>query len=382
MLCCSCSQRAKPNDKDSSIYLSSSFVRQFSIPLEITELCPSPTPSKLQLPTSFYKADVPIVVFNPLTTPLSTLKTLNVPSHTVFVASQSPYLNDTTLQRNTLSGVLPQSPLARLLFVDPPRAVAAIQTFQSNPTSTHAIQQYQDNFTSSGIPLVTRAIRDVVDSGANTSSSAAYLRNRTAIIQLHDTLNAFKSNIEDIERSLNDIRLGINQLSGKVKEAKVRIPRDVLTSDDGFTSTVGQDAVKSSLTLASKEVKEVLEKLSWWKTIWRVDEISGIVGSAVDRIWCKDLEKKVCFFTGFLAIANIFLVDSTLRTPVLPPTRIHEFSCRSCHPPNFYPLQPFQPPFLGPPPQELPFPNRFITCICPYTFKPHISYHEPQISAP
>ncbi|XP_006460768.1 hypothetical protein AGABI2DRAFT_203958 [Agaricus bisporus var. bisporus H97] len=271
---------AKRNDEDSSIHLSSPFLRQFSIPLEITELRPSlSTWSKLLLPASFYKADVPILVFNPLTTPLSALKTLNVPSHTLFVASQSPHLNNTTLQRDTLSELFPQSSLARLLFSDPPRAIAAVQTFRSNPTSAIAIQQYQDNFTTSGISLVAQVIRDVVDSGAKTSSPAAYLRNRTAVIQLHDTLNALKSNIQDIQRNLDDIRQGVYQLSGKVEEAKVRIPRDILISDRGPTSAVGQDAVKSSLTLASKEAKGVLEKLSWWRTIWRLILHSGRLSS-------------------------------------------------------------------------------------------------------
>lgn len=298
MLCPSYSQSTKSNNQGSSIFIASSFLRQFSVPLEITELRPSSSSAEIQLPTSLYKADVPIVMFNPLTTPLSTLKNLNIPSHTVFIASQPPYLNDTTLQQNALSEILHQTPLARLLFVDPPRAVAAIQTFQTNPTSTLAIQQYQDNFTSSGIPLVIQAIRDAVDSGANTSSPAAYLRNRTAAIQLRDTLNAFESNIEGIQACLNDIRQGISRLGGKVEEAKIRIPRDILNSNDGVPSTMGQDAVKNSLMLAKKEVKEIMEKLSWWKTIWRVDEISGIVGNVVDRVWCKDLEKKVCLVAG------------------------------------------------------------------------------------
>lgn len=338
--------------------------------------------SKLLLPASFYKADVPILVFNPLTTPLSALKTLNVPSHTLFVASQSPHLNDTTLQRDTLSELFPQSSLARLLFSDPPRAIAAVQTFRSNPTSAIAIQQYQDNFTTSGISLVAQAIRDVVDSGANTSSPAAYLRNRTAVIQLHDTLNALKSNIQDIQRNLDDIRQGVYQLSGKVEEAKVRIPRDILISDRGPTSAVGQDAVKSSLTLASKEAKGVLEKLSWWRTIWRVDEISGIVGSAVDRIWCKDLEQKVCLFITFLAFAHIFSVNPALRPLILPPTRIYKVSSRLCQPPNFYPFQPFIPTFPGSHSREQTFSDYFITYIYPYSFKPRITYRKTQISAP
>jgi hypothetical protein len=161
-----------------------------------------------------------------------------------------------------------------------------------------AVQQYQDNFTGSGISFVTNAIRDIVNSGAATSSPGAFLRNRTALIQIYDALNAFSSNIQDVQTSLDDIRGGVSQLTGKIEEAKVRVPNDVLGTPmqpRGEEAGQEKDIVGESLRLASKEMKGVLERLSWWKIIWRVDEISGIVGGAVDRVWCKDLEQKVRF---------------------------------------------------------------------------------------
>ncbi|KAF9452738.1 hypothetical protein P691DRAFT_783294 [Macrolepiota fuliginosa MF-IS2] len=329
---------AKPSGSSSSIHLSSSYLEQFSIPLEITELRSSAsllTSPNATLPTALFKADVPIIVFNPLTTPLSTLERLDFPSHVIFVASENPHLNTSLLQRRIQEQLLPSpnsegvSPEGqRLLFVDPSRALSAVQAFRSNPTSALAIQQYQDNFSGSGISLVTKAIRDVVDSGANTSSPTAHLRNRTAIIQLHDALNAFCANVQVVQRSLDDILEGASQLTGRVEEAKVRVPSEVLGY--GINPVIqeakqtGTDVVGESLRLASKEMRAVLDRLSWWKTMWRIDEVSGIVGGAVDRVWCKDLEKKLILQTGCLLSLQQELTKSATifvnhQTPTLTP---------------------------------------------------------------
>lgn len=267
----------------------------------------SPNPT---LPAALFKADVPIIVFNPLTTLLSTLERLNFPSHAILVASASPNLNNTILQRNIQDQLLAPASNSesntqegwdqRLLFVDPSRALSAIETFRANPTSAPAIQQYQDNFTGSGISLVTKAIRNVVDAGIKTPSPAAFLRNKTAVTQLHDALNAFCTHVQDVQRSLDDIQEGVSRLTGRAEEAKIRVPGEVL-GYGGAPGTIRQetksemDVVGESLRSASKEMKTVLDRLSWWKTMWRVDEVSGIVGGALDRVWRKDLEKKVCY---------------------------------------------------------------------------------------
>lgn len=323
------------NPSPSSVRLSSSYLRQFSVPLEITELRAQGSPQTL--PSALFKADVPIIVFNPLTTSLSSLRHLTFPSHTLFIASSNPHLNDNSSIVTQLLSELPQfsnSTPPRILFIDPSRALSAIQAFRSNPTSALAIQQYQDNFTGSGISLLTNTIRSVVDSGKATASPAAYLRNRTAIIQLHDALRAFYSTAEGVQKSLDDIRQGVSQLTCKVEEAKVRVPNDILHS----SSSAGQpgkkrgegdkeqDIVGESLRLASKEMKNVLERLTWWKTIWKVDEVSGIVGGAVDRVWCKDLEQKLILQTGRLLslqqeiTTSAFLLVQT-QTPPSPSPR-------------------------------------------------------------
>lgn len=294
----------------SSIHLSSSYLRQFSVSLEITQLHASQIPRIL--PSALFKADAPIIVFNPLNTPLSSLKHLVFPSHTLFVIPIAPHLNHSSSTVSQILSELPQlsnSHSPRILFIDPSRARSAIQTFRSDPTSAIAVQQYQDNYNGSGIFHLTNAIRSIVDSGKATSSPLAYLLSRTAIIQLHDTLRAFHVTIEGIQKNLDDIRECVRHLTCKIEEAKVRIPNEIFFGQSASTVQAGKRAVEKdiigeSLKSASKEMKHVLERLSWWKAIWRIDDISGIVGDAVERVWCKDLEQKACFIFIFSLLTH------------------------------------------------------------------------------
>jgi hypothetical protein len=36
-----------------------------------------------------------------------------------------------------------------------------------------------------------------------------------------------------------------------------------------------------------------MDELSWWRVMWRVDEIGVMVCSALKGAWCKDLERNV-----------------------------------------------------------------------------------------
>jgi len=125
------------------------------------------------------------------------------------------------------------------------------------------------------------------------------LRNRTAVFQLHDALSAFDLSINTLQKNLDDTREGVSQLTRRIEETKARMPLEIFSCQPAQTE--GKDIVDASLKLASKEMKHFLARLSWWKTIPRIDETSGIVGDAVERVWCKDLEQKVRFHLSSFA---------------------------------------------------------------------------------
>jgi len=51
--------------------------------------------------------------------------------------------------------------------------------------------------------------------------------------------------------------------------------------------------VTEAIVKAEKDMRKVMDSLTWWRTVWRVDEIGDIVTYAVENAWCKDLERHV-----------------------------------------------------------------------------------------
>lgn len=56
-------------------------------------------------------------------------------------------------------------------------------------------------------------------------------------------------------------------------------------------SDAGQ--VDAALKLAEKDMRVVMDRLTWWKMVWRVDELGEVVRDAVRKAWCTNLEKNV-----------------------------------------------------------------------------------------
>lgn len=122
------------------------------------------------------------------------------------------------------------------------------------------------------------------------------LRTQTALAQMRGALAACRSSLRRARQEIDNLSAGVSTLSGKIEEAQVKIPGEILglsrQSGPSNPETEG-DAIKEALALSEKEVRAVLDRLTWWKMVWRVDEISGVVGGAVERAWCRELEKQV-----------------------------------------------------------------------------------------
>jgi hypothetical protein len=86
-----------------------------------------------------------------------------------------------------------------------------------------------------------------------------------------------------------------------VEETRVKAHRRVLffqpdsdsVSVEKGTETEGVEVVGKALADAKREIGAVMRRLTWWRLVWQVDEIGSIVGDAVRRMWCRDLERHV-----------------------------------------------------------------------------------------
>jgi len=185
--------------------------------------------------------------------------------------------------------------------VDPIRALEAVSALKSDPSSPTAIQRYQDDFMGSRISLLGDVLARMLglkDSSRMASSSSLLLaiRARSAVIQMQSALYASARSVSQARVAIDRVFTGASELESQVEEVRARTDREVLV----------ESGIDEALLRGSKEMKALLESLTWLKMIWRVDEMDSLVSSALDRRWCRELENQVCthHINVFLMLSN------------------------------------------------------------------------------
>ena len=258
----------------------------------------------LENPT-IYQADVPIIVCNPIATPLSTVLASPLPHNTILVLSSSVSqadLDEIIQQKLSASPSHRRPPfkIFKNIAVDPKRAVEAVHALQSDSQSVFAIQKFQTDFLSSAIVSVTHALHDKLKSNGSMSPLLV-LRAKSALYHIQDALCAGLTSTREMRHDLDHASVDASNLRAKIEETQAWIQGDIFGSPLGDNTDV--DQVAEAIRLAEAEMRPVMDRLTWWRMIWRVDEISSIVGHAVTRSWCQALEKKVntdLFFTNIV----------------------------------------------------------------------------------
>lgn len=231
-------------------------------------------PHTTKNPQTLLTADFPIVVVNPVTTPLSSLDTsfLDHPNAIlVIVGIRSPETD------SVVRSLFADKPT--VLYIDPFRALASIQAFKSDPSSLKSIDTYQYGSTVSGINDLSKVL-------LQRTNNLESLKRITATSLLQRSLNASRVAIHDAKIETNRLCDCISHLKARIEDTKSRVQRDTLGTGE-------KDDVKYALDKAKAELALVLENLKWWTLLWRVDEVGEVIGSAVDRAWCKELEQRV-----------------------------------------------------------------------------------------
>lgn len=243
---------------------------------------------------ALYTADIPIIVFNPLTTPLSILLRNRLPSNVILVSS-APTSQDelTSIIHDELSAAQEHFDSAKqpaprvnveplnIISADPQQALAAIHVLQSDSDSYSAIQRFQDEYASSHLSSLTQALKSRVTAPCNGECIKVAVANS----RIQDSLNAgfdyIGTRTAEIQAAVRDVDL----LQHTTSRDRAIIQTKVLGVDGA--------EVKDAVQRAEKDIKQVMDRLTWWKMIWRVDEISTIVSGALTQAWFHNLEKKV-----------------------------------------------------------------------------------------
>jgi len=296
--------------------------------VEIIELRPpstsksdTPITKLLQENPAIFQADIPIIHCNPLTTPLSAILKAQLPSNAIIVLTSSipQEVLDPIIHHHFHSSHPRPLQSPKIIAADPQRAVDAIQTIQSDPGSLSAIQRFQADFVGSRISSITAALQTKLTSKDGFDT----IRSKLAQGHIQDVLRWSFASIRHVRDDIDKAYIDTSNLKERIEEAQARVEGEIFARHEFGQKTV-LDEVGEAIKLAEQEMRPVMDRLTWWRMIWRVDEISSVVGTAVTRTWCHDLERKVRFISSRYItwkLSKVSTVNPAHRTPLSPATR-------------------------------------------------------------
>ncbi|KAI0085183.1 hypothetical protein BDY19DRAFT_897157 [Irpex rosettiformis] len=292
-----------PSEDPSILNVPVTWLKQFAVPVELEEFKAAPsTFHAAQRARSLFAADIPIIVINPLTTPIqSVLSNSSLPlrhAGAILVVITSPNLPSGTWKKVTQA--FPDT--LTTLFVDPPRAIGAIRTLSMDPGSSLSVQRYQDDYTGSRLADLTSILKDKIS--AASQGDTVRLNEVTVREQVQVSLEACHLVLQNAEKEVGGVVANLLALKDEVAELKVRVGPEILGAE-------GHEVATEAVARAKNEVEISLNSLTWWKAVTRVDDVGEIVRAAVDKAWCRELEDKLLFHAGRLASSQRSLARST-----------------------------------------------------------------------
>jgi hypothetical protein len=256
-----------------NIFLSNPFFEQFPCPVQIREHRPDTPPETVD-------ADLSIIVTNPLTSH-------SPQEHEILLRHAHPFWVMTALPSVPVPASKSNAQLVPVLYLDPVRARRALDSLQRSFRSAEAVAHFQSEYAASGLSSLTEAIQSVFESLDTTSESpAVILRKQRVLSRLRGALSVAEETMSIALNVVDRKKKAVSDLDASVKRARVTAQSEIL-------GTRSNDIVEIALAKAKEDMKEVMDALTWWKLLWRADEIGLILAAALERHWCKALEERV-----------------------------------------------------------------------------------------
>ncbi|KAI0368352.1 hypothetical protein BV20DRAFT_969410 [Pilatotrama ljubarskyi] len=297
------------------VHVQSSWLQHFGVPLEVSEYKPSSSPETAK---ALFTADVPIVLCNPASTPLPSILPISTDpplpvsrQHAVLaISSPSPTHPSAAMQAAQVKGLAVNEDL-RVVFVDSARALHGLEQLGYAPATPLSVQRYQDDVTGSNVASVTQIVKGIISKAlgetAHTPDFAKVVavHTQTGRALVKEALLTCRNVLRHAELEADAVLTGTSTLRGQMEEAKAKVHLEIFGApgNDG-------DEIAKAVGQARKSVKVTMDSLQWYKLFWRVDDIREVVTAAVDRAWCRDLERKLVFHAGRLAALQSSFKDS------------------------------------------------------------------------
>jgi hypothetical protein len=298
--------------------------------VRLTELRPTRNLSEDHL-RLLYTAHIPIILLNPLTTPLmmlsphtssnerATVLPYPLPPHTLLlITSPSTISTSSSVPPSVFElGVSPN----RVLFVDPARALSSIRALRSNPSDLRHIQRYSDDGLGSGLNKLRQQLQTVPTS---TQKGDALVGAAVGVLRI--CLDSAEEELREASSLVRALRSETARSGEDARRAVFGPAQELAALDDhapsqmpGSTAKAGRAAagdnsnkVQATMVRGGEGILSVLDNLTWWRVLWAPDEVSWRMRQAVRDAWVG------CIASGLLpALASLPSTQTTLVTRTL-----------------------------------------------------------------
>ena len=279
------------------MHLSSSFLASTSSPVRLTELRPTRELSQDNL-RLLYKAHIPIILLNPLTTPLTTLSSHSSsskrtvlplplpPRALLLITSPSPISTSSSVPPTVFElGVSPD----RVFFIDPDRALSSIRALRANPSDVLHVQRYSDDALASGLSRLKRQLQSVCTPSEKGDALAS-----TVVSMLRGSLDGVEAELREATTLAHTIRNEVSHeredahravfgLAPKRAEPPSSAPKVVTGTPP--TRHSNDNKVRAAMARGDDNVLPVLGSMTWWRVLWAPDEVGWRMRQATRDAW-------------------------------------------------------------------------------------------------
>ena len=238
-----------------------------SMKAEITELLPpsadsiSCTGQVDSIHPMLFEADIPIILLNTITTPITTLlkHTLMLKNpNAIILLTPKPTTPKLGIRIRSLFAKAGTEPVeghesevthtqgAKVLFVDPESIFGAVKVLRVDPKNPQNVKEYVRSFVDSNIGSITAAMRDIYEKSYKDVLSLRVIKTLTFI---QCALEVCKDSIKQAELDMYVLHEMMSNLGGR---RKVKVHREVLCTDN-------LDEVQKAMKEAEEEMKDSLE---------------------------------------------------------------------------------------------------------------------------
>ena len=231
-----------------------------------------------------YDADVQILVTSPLASPLplefrslllkpGSFLVLEYPAH------DQPIVKYTLSQLTQHFPTISETLKSKMLQVYPCRALSALDAFREGSNSLDAVQTFQNDFLGSGLTALSQSITGVL------SSDREYQRAQYARSALTGALEACRIAAQLNSQDIASAQTFIEDLRSQISDVQTTSVQEVLGGNDA-------PEVGDSVERSTRDMRVVMDALPWWKLPFKIDDLSGVLCHAAERVWCRDLRAK------------------------------------------------------------------------------------------